>query len=104
MRIIELDGGSWRTYDDLYDALLPALGAPDWHGRNIHALIDSMGTGSINAIEPPYLVRINRSYALPVELKDFPRDLGQYLEERTRRHLQSYGEDRVTHLVLAGDS
>jgi len=42
----------------LYDALLAGLGAPDWHGRNVNALVDSMIYGDINAIEPPFAVRI----------------------------------------------
>ena len=104
MRVIELDGSSWRTFDDLYDALLPALGAPDWHGRNINALIDSMGTGSINEVEPPYMIKIGRDDAMPAELRDFLRDLGRYLDERTKWHFENYGEERVIHLVLPGDS
>jgi RNAse (barnase) inhibitor barstar len=104
VRIIELDGGSWRTQDDLYDALLPALGAPDWHGRNLDALIDSMGTGSINEIEPPYLIKIKRSQAMPVELRDILRDLGRYVDERAKHHLDACGEERVIHLVLSGDA
>ena len=56
MRIIELDATRWRTALDLYDDLLPALGSPEWHGRNINALIDSMIWGGINAVEPPYVV------------------------------------------------
>ena len=40
MRTIALDGGRWSSLDDLYDQLLTALGAPDWHGRNADALLD----------------------------------------------------------------
>jgi hypothetical protein len=53
-----LDASSWKTVSDFYDALLLAVGAPAWHGRNINALIDSMVFGGINAVEPPYEVRI----------------------------------------------
>jgi RNAse (barnase) inhibitor barstar len=58
MRWIELDGGSWTTALDFYTALLGALGAPKGHGRNINALIDSMIWGGMNAVEPPYTIRI----------------------------------------------
>ncbi|WP_436216152.1 barstar family protein [Bradyrhizobium sp. LjRoot220] len=45
MQIIELNAENWRTWRDLYDALLTALGAPEGHGRNLNALIDSMVWG-----------------------------------------------------------
>jgi type II secretory pathway component PulL len=63
-----------------------------------------MGTGFINEIEPPYLIRIGRSQAMPAELRDMLRDLGQCVDKRTMHHLESYGEERVIHLVLAGDA
>jgi len=90
--------------DDVYDGLLKALGAPDWHGRNLDALIDSMGTGSINEVEPPYLIRIEHSEAMPHELRGMLRDLGRYVEERAKHHLEAYGEERVIYLVLASDA
>ena len=58
-RIITLDASGWTSRDDFYDALLPALGAPDWHGRNLDALYDSIGSGEINQVGPPLRVRIN---------------------------------------------
>lgn len=57
-RIIEIDGQGWTTALDLYDTLLPAIGAPKEHGENINALVDSMIWGGINTLEPPYEVRI----------------------------------------------
>jgi RNAse (barnase) inhibitor barstar len=58
VKLIELDASEWRTPLDFYDALLSSLGAPDWHGRNINALIDSMVGGDINAVEPPYRIEV----------------------------------------------
>jgi RNAse (barnase) inhibitor barstar len=58
MRWIELDATSWTTVLDFYAALLGALGAPKGHGRSIDALIDSMIWGRMNAVEPPYTVRV----------------------------------------------
>ncbi|WP_374652200.1 barstar family protein [Rhizorhabdus sp.] len=54
MKVIELDAGGWLTPLDFYDALLASLGAPERHGRNINALIDSMIVGDINSVEAPY--------------------------------------------------
>lgn len=58
MREITIDGTSWETPDDFYDAFFKAVGAPSWHGRNFNALRDSICTGQINRIEVPYLIRI----------------------------------------------
>ena len=58
LTIIELDASGWHSRLDFYDALLGGLGAPDWHGRNIQALIDSMIVGAINAVEAPFRIVI----------------------------------------------
>jgi hypothetical protein len=51
---LPLNGVTWKTQDDFYDALFAVLGAPSWHGRNFNALCDSIGAGGINTVEPPY--------------------------------------------------
>ena len=55
---IELDGSRWASKGDFYDALLPALGAPTWHGRNLDALNESIRSSRINEIRPPFTIRI----------------------------------------------
>lgn len=37
MKLIELDASGWTKPLDFYLALLPQLGAPDWHGLNLDA-------------------------------------------------------------------
>jgi RNAse (barnase) inhibitor barstar len=54
MKELVLDGSTWQTRDDVYDAFFKAVGAPDWHGRNFDALNDSIAAGDINKIEVPY--------------------------------------------------
>ncbi len=54
MRELILESSKWQTKDDVYDSVFQAVGAPDWHGRNLDALNDSIGTGQINEIEVPY--------------------------------------------------
>lgn len=58
MTTIQLDAAGWCSALDFYDALLAGLLAPDWHGRNIDALINSMIVGAINKVEAPYRVAI----------------------------------------------
>lgn len=56
MNIVRLDAKHWQIADDFYTAVLRKLGAPDWHGKNINALIDSMVVGDINRLELPMRV------------------------------------------------
>ena len=61
MRELVLNGADWATKDDVYNAFFLAVGAPQWHGRNLDALADSISGGSINHVEVPYRLVI-KSY------------------------------------------
>lgn len=56
MKVVKLNAFRWASAQDFYAALLSGLGAPDWHGRNVNALVDSMIYGDINALEQPFRV------------------------------------------------
>ena len=70
MQIIELDAKKWKSILDFYNALLGAIGAPEWHGKSPDALVDSMVWGGINTVEPPYTVRISGLSTVPKEVRD----------------------------------
>jgi RNAse (barnase) inhibitor barstar len=70
MRMIELDATKWKTIVDFYDALLAAIGAPKDHGKSPDALIDSMIWGGMNAVEPPYTIRILGAATLPTKVRN----------------------------------
>ncbi|HTW36102.1 MAG TPA: barstar family protein [Rhizomicrobium sp.] len=70
MNFVDLDASQWKTPLDFYEALLAALGAPRWHGRNINALIDSMVYGGICELEPPLIVRVTGTGNLPDDVRD----------------------------------
>jgi RNAse (barnase) inhibitor barstar len=59
VRVIKVDASGWQNPVDFYDALLANLDAPDWHGRNLNALIDSVIVGGINGVEPPYRIEVS---------------------------------------------
>lgn len=71
MQQIELDASAWTEPGDFYEALLPQLGAPDWHGRNLDALEDSIFGGDINSVEPPFHISMARTDELSPSMKDF---------------------------------
>ena len=56
---ISLDARTWATASDFYDAFLAAVGAPEWHGRNLDALWDSLTGGDINQRNLPLRIRIS---------------------------------------------
>ncbi len=61
---LEMDAAGWTSSDAVYDSFFKAVGAPDWHGRSLDALNDSIATGGINKAEVPYrLVVRNASKA-----------------------------------------
>ena len=93
MRVIELNAGAWATIDDFLDAILAALGAPDWHGRNLNALLDSAIPGQINTVEPPYTVRILGAAGLPEIVRDYVAAHARYVRDRRAWHLSERGED-----------
>ena len=71
MKLISLDASEWRSPDDFYSAILPELGAPAWHGRNLDALDDSLGGGGINTLEPPFRVHVTGADKLPQSMQQF---------------------------------
>jgi hypothetical protein len=70
MNFIDIDASGWETALDFYEAILAAIGAPRWHGRNVNALIDSMIYGGISELEPPFTVRITNAEKLPAEARE----------------------------------
>jgi hypothetical protein len=101
MKTIKLDATSWKTASDFYDALLPAIGAPDWHGRNINALIDSMVFGGINNLHPPYAVTIVNTIGLPEAVSSEVVLAANAIQEGRRDLLARTGEDVIVSLELA---
>lgn len=49
---ITLDAKPWLRFRDIYAALLPALGAPDWHGPNLDAVYDALVAGHYRVASP----------------------------------------------------
>lgn len=93
MRIIELDATKWKSITDFYDALLPSIGAPAEHGKNTNALVDSMIWGGLNAVDPPYGIRIVGSAALPKDVHDHIELAKQALAEGRMDYQRLRGGD-----------
>lgn len=84
-KTILLDASSWQTPDDFFSALLPRLGAPDWHGRNLNALDDSL-LGGINQVEPPFTVIVEGAEDLSPEMASFLAEVSEVFDEARRQY------------------
>ena len=93
MTVLEWDAGRWSTLEDFYEALLAAVGAPDWHGRNPNALIDSLVYGGINDVKPPYTVRIHGLEEASRVVSDHVRTVVGYLIEARGDYQDRHQED-----------
>jgi hypothetical protein len=76
-RELTLNAGAWQSANDFYSAFFLAVGAPEWHGRNFDALIDSIQTGRINQIEVPYKILIQSPSNDNEGVKTILRDLAE---------------------------
>ncbi|HEY0114041.1 MAG TPA: barstar family protein [Allosphingosinicella sp.] len=83
MKAIEFDSSTWASPEDFYSALLPELGAPEWHGRNLDALNDSLA-GGINRLEPPFRVEIGGTAHLSSDMAAFLGEVHALFEEARR--------------------
>jgi RNAse (barnase) inhibitor barstar len=93
MRIIDLNASGWRTAGDFYDALLPKLGAPEWHGRNANALNDSVIWGGINSVNPPLVIRVRGLEHVPKAVADAVKLAKRGLDEGREDFRAQHGRD-----------
>jgi RNAse (barnase) inhibitor barstar len=81
MKEIKLDTSTWRARNDFYNALLPALGAPSLHGRNLDALNDSLGDGDINQIKPPFHITNTSVASVAAELLSYLKSFAKLVDD-----------------------
>jgi hypothetical protein len=93
MRQIELKGSEWTQPRHFYEALLPALGAPHWHGHNLDALNDSIFGGRINQVEPPFRIIVSGADRLAPPMREFLTRVGSiFAAGRMETGLEAYLE------------
>ncbi|MEZ0262190.1 MAG: hypothetical protein ACAH80_14375 [Alphaproteobacteria bacterium] len=77
--ILEIDASNWKSMSDYCAAMCAALGSPEGHGCSVAAFIDSMVYGDMNAVEPPYTIRIKGTKLLPTNILEEIEALKQAL-------------------------
>ncbi len=98
---IELDASSWETATDFRSALKAAIGAPEWHGDMAGAFLDSIFGGGMNALKPPYIIKVVNTAQLAPELKKLIHDLSSAMEATRTRRLARTGENVAASLEIA---
>jgi RNAse (barnase) inhibitor barstar len=92
VRRIVLDATRWRARDDFWEALLSALEAPEWHGRNLDALWDTLTEGAkydlgpdpasyINGVQPPFQVDVRNVDKASKEVHDLLAAVAELFEQ-----------------------
>jgi RNAse (barnase) inhibitor barstar len=79
--ILVLDARDWKQRDDVYESFFKAVGAPEWHGRNLDALHDSIATGCINQIETPYVIVIKNYRQMGDGARPMAKTFVEYIRE-----------------------
>jgi len=78
---VPLEGRSWASTDDFYRALLAALGAPSWHGRNLDALEETFRAGDTNAVNLPVQICISAMASMGEEARQTVRRFQQLVKD-----------------------
>lgn len=90
LRRIELDASGWSGDRHLWTALLSALGAPAWHGRNYDALWDTVTEHArygvpagnlINRVQAPFEIVVFNAGSLPAQVAKMLEDIASLLAE-----------------------
>ena len=86
---IRIDWKEIGSQKKFYDLFLKQVKAPKWHGRNLDALADSLITGQIKEIEPPYtIINLNTS-GVPDRMVEFQREvLSIFSEASSEREIK----------------
>ncbi|MBR0701400.1 hypothetical protein JQ599_15925 [Bradyrhizobium diazoefficiens] len=100
MHDIELDASSWKTAQDFRLALKAAMGAPEWHGDIVGAFLDSIFGGGMNALKPPYVIKIVNTGELALEVIQVVHDFSSAIAETRARRLARIGADVEVRLEI----
>ncbi len=100
LHTIELDASSWKTFKVFRGALKTAIGAPEWHGDIVGAFLASVFGGGMNALKPPYVIKVVNTADLAPEVKEMIHDFSSAIEETRVRRLARIGEDVAVRLEI----
>ncbi len=78
--VIQFNASEWKSDSDFFDAYFNAVGAPVWHGRNLDALNDSIGTGGINKLDVPYRIVVRNPSSATAEIRELVKNFADLIQ------------------------
>ena len=78
---IVIDWKEIKSEDGFFEVFLPQVSAPEWHARNLNALGDSLVTGDVNEIEPPYTIINKNNDSVTGSLVEFQKIVFDIFQE-----------------------
>lgn len=99
MRIIELDGSTWKTPRDFQQALFDAIEQGYPHGMGVDAFIDSMIWRGMGVPEPPYIIQVVNLAGVPGQVRDEVALMIAALGWARRERVESQGIDVEVSMV-----
>ena len=91
--IINLDALNWNTKSEFYKSLLFSIGAPEWHGASVAAVIDSVIWGNFNDVKSPYTILIANLNQAPSSVEEEIKLLQSCMSEAREEHKIRKGSD-----------
>ena len=76
------------------------MGAPERHGDTVGAFLDSIFGGGMNALKPPYVIKIVNTGELAPEVIQMVHDFSSAIAETRARRLARIGEDVEVRLEI----
>lgn len=84
MKEIRVDISNAQDGFDFYGAIAEALDAPDWHGRNLNAVMESLTFGGNGTLSPPFVIVLEKvtsaSRLIQRECKHFASLVAEHCE------------------------
>lgn len=81
MDMIDIDGRKWTGADDFYSSYFAAVGAPEWHGRNLDSLWDSLTAGGVNQRNPPLRIRVSGTMGMSTDARQILERFAKLVRE-----------------------
>ena len=101
MRVIQLDGSTWKKPIDFYQALFDGIEQGYPHGMNVNAFIDSMIWRGMGGIEPPYRIEVMHLAGVPEDVCQEVSVMIAALREARQGRIESWGDDVEVSMVAS---
>ena len=86
MSAVVVDWSQINSRAAFFELALPQLGAPEWHGKNLDALSDSVIGDDLNELKSPYTVQFRNADKITDDLLEFSRQVSDIFAQASEEH------------------